>query len=66
MADFPSLGTAARYAGVTKQSILKWTALYDIGQLIDGRWSIDKEKLDRVIAARNRVAEIQDSLRKSA
>lgn len=65
MAKFPSLRTAAAYAGVSYQAIRNWSFEYDIGEFRDGQWIIDKEKLDRVIAARDQIEEIRASLRAS-
>ena len=66
MSHFNSLRTAAEYAGVTYQSIRTWSKEYGIGHLQDGKWRIDKDKLDKVIAARDQIAEIQESLKKIA
>lgn len=67
MTTFTSLRAASRYARVSQQSILLWTDKYDIGTQTDtGRWQIDKEKLDRVLAARDHIAELEASIRKIA
>ena len=63
MATFPSLRTAAEYAGVSYQAIRTWAKLYDIGEFRDGKWTISREKLDRVIAARDQNDEIRQSLK---
>lgn len=63
MATFPSLRTAADYAGVSYQAIRTWAREYDIGEFTEGRWIISKEKLDRVIAARDQIEEIRASLK---
>ncbi len=60
---FKSLREASRYANVSQTAIMLWTDKYDLGELIDGRWHIDKEKLDRVIAARAHIAEVEANLR---
>lgn len=63
MATFPSLRTAAEYAGVSYQAIRTWAKQYDIGEFRDGKWVISREKLDRVIAARDQIDEIRQSLK---
>lgn len=63
MSTFPSLRTAAKYAGVTYQTIRTWSKEYDIGSFENGHWVIDKEKLDRVIEARDQIEEIRSSLK---
>ena len=63
---FTSLRDAARYAGVTRAAVLYWTELHDIGELVDGRWHIDREKLDAFLAARRQLVELRQSMRKSA
>lgn len=65
MATFSSLREAARYARVSQQSMMIWTDKYDIGEVIDGRWHIDKDKLDRVIATKEHIAELQESIKKA-
>ena len=51
--------------GVTYQSIRTWSKEYGIGRIgDDGRWRIDKSKLDQVIATRDQIAELQDSLKR--
>lgn len=63
MQTFKSLREAARYAGVSYQAIKDWARIYDIGVMVDGRWHIDKERLDRVLAARAHIAEVEANLR---
>lgn len=63
---FKSLREAARYAGVTSSAILFWTDQYDIGDMVDGRWHIDKDKLDAFLAARDKIAALKQSIRKTA
>lgn len=63
MSEFQSLRTAADYAGVSYQSILNWSKEYAIGELRDGRWVINKEKLDRIVAAHEQIQEIRASLK---
>lgn len=63
MTTFPSLRSAAAYAGVSYQAIRSWAREYDIGEFRDGNWRIDKDKLDRVIHARDQIDEIRASLR---
>lgn len=65
MATFPSLRAAAEYAGVSHQAIKNWISDYSIGELRDGQWLISKDKLDRVIAARDQIEEIRAGLRAS-
>lgn len=60
---FTSLREAARYAGVTSSAILFWTDQSDIGELVDGRWHIDKEKLDIFLAKRAKIAELRAEIR---
>ena len=62
---FTSLREASKYAGVSTQAMLLWTDRYDIGAMVDGRWHIDKEKLDRVLAGRAHIAEIEANLRQA-
>lgn len=61
---FTSLRQAAQYAGVTRAAVLYWTDLYDIGELIDGRWHIDKDKFDAFLATRARIADMKAEIRK--
>ncbi len=65
MQTFTSLREAARYANVSYQAIRDWTRIYEIGVMVDGRWHIDKVALDRVLAARDHIAEIEADLRKA-
>ena len=46
MSTFSSLREAARYAGVSYLTIREWARSYGIGELVDGRWRINQEKLD--------------------
>lgn len=62
---FKSLRSASKYAGVSQTAIQLWIDKYDIGEFIDGRWHIDKDKLDRVIAVRASIAEAEASLRQA-
>lgn len=63
MATFPSLRTAAKYAGVSYQAIRVWAKEYEIGELQDGKWVIHKERLDRVIAINDQISELRQSLK---
>lgn len=65
MATFPSLRTAATYAGVSYQAIRVWAREYEIGELRDGKWVIHKDRLDRVIAVNDQINELRQSLRAS-
>ncbi len=56
---FLSLRSAATYAGVTYEAIRKWTSWYDIGKKVDGRWHIDKVKLDKILWARRQTSELR-------
>lgn len=64
MATFPSLRSAAAYAGVSHEAIRNWSVAYGIGKFENGKWSISKEALDRVIAALDQIEEIKSSLSK--
>lgn len=61
---FTSLRQAAQYAGVTRAAVLYWTDLYDIGEQVDGRWYIDKDKFDAFLATRAKIAEMKATIRK--
>lgn len=61
---FKSLREAANYAGVTRAAVLYWTDLHDIGERIDGRWEIDKDKFDAFLATRAKIAELRADIRK--
>ena len=56
---FTSLREAAIYAGVTPTAMLLWTDQYDLGERIDGRWHIDKDKLDKILEARRQLAALR-------
>lgn len=60
---FKSLREAAAYAGVTRAAVLYWTELSDIGELIDGRWEIDKDKFDAFLATRAEIARLRAELK---
>ena len=60
---FKSLGEAARYAHVTRAAVAYWANLHDIGELVDGRWHIDKEKFDAFLAARAEIARLRAEIR---
>lgn len=62
MQHFNSLKEAARHAGVSYITIRVWCKEYGIGDISDGQWRIDREKLDRVIAAKDHIREIKSSL----
>lgn len=64
--QFKSLGEAARYARVTRAAVAYWANLHDIGELVEGRWHIDKDKFDAFLATRAKIAEMRLSIRKSA
>ncbi len=66
MSTFQSLREAAKYADVSYFTIREWARLYGIGELVDGRWHIDKDRLDGFIAARQQFADAKAELRKSA
>lgn len=66
MATFTSLREAARYAGVSYQAIRDWAQEHQIGELRDGRWHIDREKLDHILASRARIEELKSGFRQSA
>lgn len=63
MSEFVSLRSAAAYANVSYQTIRNWLDDYDLGTFKDGRWTVEKDKLDRVLAARDHIAEIRSSLK---
>ncbi len=56
---FKSLREAGKYAGVYPGTILMWTDQYDIGEQVEGRWRIDKEKLDKLLEARRQLANLK-------
>lgn len=56
---FTSLREAGKYAGVTPNTVLIWTDQYDIGEMREGRWHIDKDKLDKVLDARRKLAALR-------
>jgi excisionase family DNA binding protein len=58
-----SLREAARYAGVTAPAIRKWIDEYRLGEMVDGRWHIDKARLDELLEARRRLKVLKASLR---
>lgn len=59
---FKSLREAANYAGVTAYTILLWTDQYDLGeQQENGRWHIDRGKLDKILEARKTLADLRKS-----
>ncbi len=60
---FTSLREAAQYAGVTKAGIVYWAEQHGIGEVIDGRWHIDKEKLDAFLATRAEIARLRAELK---
>lgn len=62
MQHFNSLGEAAKYAGVTPMTIRAWCKEYGIGVKRDNQWRIDRDKLDRVIHAKDQIREINSSL----
>lgn len=62
---FKSLREAAAYAGVTRAAVLYWTELSDIGELVEGRWEIDKDKLDAFLAMRAEVARLRANMRQA-
>lgn len=64
--DFESLRTAADYAGVSYFTVRSWALSYGIGRLEDGRWIIDREKLDVILKARRGLAKAKNELRQSA
>ena len=66
MSTFSSLREAARYAGVSYYTIREWARSYGIGEIVDGRWHVNREKLDSYMAARESFAAVKDQLRKSA
>lgn len=60
---FKSLREAAQYAGVTKAGIVYWAEMHNLGEVIDGRWHIDKEKLDAFLATRAEIARLRAELK---
>ncbi len=64
MRTFTSLREAAAYAGVSYQAVRNWAAEYGIGTFDGTRWTIDGDKLDRVIELRARAAEARADIRK--
>lgn len=62
MSHFNSLNEAARHAGVSYITVRVWCKEYGIGELKDGQWRIDREKLDRVVLAKDQIREIKSSL----
>ena len=56
---FTSLREAGKYAGVTPNTVLLWTDQYDLGEMRGGRWHIDKDKLDKLLEARKRLADLK-------
>ncbi len=63
MVVFNGLRAAAKYAGVTPNAVRIWTTQADLGQMIDGRWVIDKDKLDRFLALRKTLADVRAEFR---
>ena len=47
-----SLIEAARAADTSEEAVRGWCLRLGIGELIDGRWHVDPEKLQAVIEAR--------------
>jgi hypothetical protein len=47
-----SLNEAARAADTSEEAVRGWCLRLGIGELIDGRWHVDPEKLQAVIEAR--------------
>lgn len=63
---FTSLREAARHAGVSYQAIRQWILEYHIGEMVEGRYHIDRDALERVMAARAVIAQAKADIRKSA
>ncbi len=66
MSTFCSLREAATYAGVSYITIRDWAINYGIGELVDGRWHVNKERLDAYVIARSTFKEVQAELRRQA
>ena len=66
MSTFTSLREASAYAGVSYITIREWARNYHIGTLTDGRWRVNKERLDELLIARAQLRETIDELRRSA
>jgi hypothetical protein len=66
VSTFPSLRSAAAYAGVSHEIIRVWSIAYGIGNLENGKWAVSKDGLDRIIAAREHITEIRQTLKQSA
>lgn len=62
---FTSLREAAQYAGVTKAGIVYWAEMHGIGEVVNGRWHIDKDRLDAFLATRAKIAELRANLRQA-
>lgn len=45
-----SVTDACRLAGVTPATIIKWCTDFNIGVKMAGRWKIDQDKLNKIIA----------------
>lgn len=63
MSTFTSSRDAARYAGVSHQSICNWAKIYNIGRVENRKLLIDKSRLDQILAARDHIREIRGQLR---
>ena len=53
MGDFNSLHAAAKYADVSHETIRIWCKKYRIGKQDGRRWTIYRDRLDRILAARD-------------
>lgn len=47
--EFLSLRQAAKAVGVSHVTIANWCKWYGVGELIDGRWRIQKSGIDRIL-----------------
>ncbi len=52
MSEIISLRAAAKVANVSHTAIKQWCDAYNIGELRDGRWHIDRAALKRIMRAR--------------
>lgn len=50
--EIVGLREAARLAGVSRMAVSQWCRRYDIGELHEGVWRIDRGALMRIVKAR--------------
>lgn len=66
MDNFMSLREAGRYANVSHECIRLWAIAYGIGELSNGRWRIDRAKLEPLAQARAAVQNVKVELRQAS